>query len=221
MTAPVPPSNRQIPLDLPVRTALGAEDYVVSASNRDAVAWLDRWPDWPGPALAIYGPQGCGKTHLAHVWQARSRARFLDATLPDGPPPAANLILDEIRLPEERLFHLYNHVTAAGGSLLILSREAPARWPVRLADLASRLASIPAIAVAAPDDALLAAVLAKHFADRQLAVGADVIDHLAHHIERSFAAAAETAAALDSAALAQQRRPSLALAREVLKQLGH
>jgi chromosomal replication initiation ATPase DnaA len=221
MTVPPPPSHRQIPLDLPVRTALGAEDFVVSASNRDAVAWLDRWPDWPGPALAIYGPEGCGKSHLAHVWQARSRARFLDAATPDGPPPAAHLILDETRLPEERLFHLYNHVKAAAGSLLILSREAPARWPVHLPDLASRLASIPAIAVAAPDDALLAAVLAKHFADRQLAVGADVIDHLARHIERSFAAAAETAAALDSAALAQQRRPSLALAREVLKQLGH
>ena len=212
-----PPPNRQIPFDLPVRAALGVEDFVVSASNRDALAWLDRWPDWPGPALAIYGPAGCGKSHLAHVWQSRGGARFLDGTEPDGPPPAPNLILDEIALPEERLFHLYNQLKAAGGSLLILSREPPARWQVRLPDLASRLASIPAIAVAPPDDALLAAVLAKHFADRQLAVTADVIDYLAHQIERSFTAAAATAAALDRAALAQQRRPNLALAREVLR----
>lgn len=215
------PTGGQLPLDLPVRTALGAEDFVVSDSNRDAVAWLDRWPDWPGPALAIYGPPGCGKSHLAHVWQSRSRARFLDAATPDGPPDSTNLILDATAFPEERLFHLYNHVKAAGGSLLILSREAPARWPVSLPDLASRLASIPAIAVAPPDDTLLAAVLAKHFADRQLMVTADVVDHLVRHIERSFAAAADIAAALDSAALAQQRRPTLALAREVLKLFGH
>ena len=220
MPAPTPPSG-QLPLDLPVRTALGAEDFVVSTSNRDAVAWLDRWPDWPGPALAIYGPAGCGKSHLAHVWQSRSNARFLNVTEPEGPIPAPNLILDEITLPEERLFHLYNQMNAGGGSLLIVSREAPARWQIRLPDLASRLASIPAIAVAPPDDALLAAVIAKHFADRQLVVTADVIDHLARHIERSFAAAAATAAALDRAALAAQRRATLALAREVLKSLGY
>ena len=220
MPAPTPPSG-QLPLDLPVRTALGAEDFVVSTSNRDAVAWLDRWPDWPGPALAIYGPAGCGKSHLAHVWQSRSNARFLNVTEPEGPIPAPNLILDEITLPEERLFHLYNQMLAGGGSLLIVSREAPARWQIRLPDLASRLASIPAIAVAPPDDALLAAVIAKHFADRQLFVTADVIDHLARHIERSFAAAAATAAALDRAALAAQRRATLALAREVLKSLGY
>lgn len=221
MSAQKPPPAGQLPLDLPVRTAVGAEDFVVSASNRDAVAWLDRWPDWPGPALAIYGPAGCGKSHLAHVWQARSNARFLHGTEPEGPPPAPNLILDEVALPEERLFHLYNHLKANGGSLLILSREAPARWPVTLPDLASRLASIPAIPVTPPDDALLAAVLAKHFADRQLIVTADVVDHLTRHIERSFAAAAEIAAALDSAALAQQRKPTLVLAREVLRSQGN
>lgn len=221
MPAQKPPTSRQIPLDLPVRTALGVEDFVVSASNRDAVAWLDRWPDWPGPALAIYGPAGCGKTHLAHVWQSRCGARFLDAKDPEEPPAARNLILDEAAFPEERLFHLYNHLNAGGGSLLILGREAPARWQVGLPDLASRLASVPAIAVAPPDDALLAAVIAKHFADRQLVVTAAVVDHLARHIERSFAAAAAIAAALDRAALAQQRRPTLALAREVLRTLGH
>jgi len=220
MSAQTPPPTGQIPLDLPVRTARGAEAFVVSASNRDAVAWLDRWPDWTGPGLAIYGPAGCGKTHLAHVWQARSNARFLDGREPEGPPPARNLILDEITMPEERLFHLYNHLKASGGSLLVLSREAPARWDIKLPDLASRLASIPAIAVTSPDDALMAAVLAKHFADRQLVVTADVVDYLARHMERSFAAAAEVAAAVDSAALAQQRKPTLVLAREVLKTIG-
>ena len=118
-------SPQQLSFDLPARAAMGAADFAVSDCNRDAVAWLDRWPDWPGAILAIYGPAGCGKTHLAHVWQTRSAARFLDQGF-SGRPPDGNLVLDGARLPEEDLFHLINHIRAAGHSLLILDREAPA-----------------------------------------------------------------------------------------------
>jgi chromosomal replication initiation ATPase DnaA len=215
------PQNRpeQLPLDLPVRSAMGAADFVVSESNREAVAWLDRWPDWPGAALAIYGPAGCGKTHLGHVWQSRSGAFFID---PAADParldrlPEGQLVLDGVRLPEEHLFHLINHVRARGATLLILDREPPARWTVRLPDLASRLAAMPAVGVQAPDDALLAAVLAKHFSDRQVEVAPGVIDYLVRQIERSFIAAATTARLLDRTAMARGVAISLKLARDVL-----
>jgi chromosomal replication initiation ATPase DnaA len=114
------------------------------------------------------------------------------------------------------LFHFLNRLRELRGSLLLLHREAPARWPVQLPDLASRLAAIPAIAVAEPDDTLLAAVLSKHFADRQLTVGDDVIDFLVRHIERDFAAAATAVAAIDQAALSSRRRITLPLVRQVL-----
>lgn len=210
----------QLPLDLPVRSAMNAAGFVVSDSNHDAVAWTDRWPDWPGSVLAVYGPPGCGKTHLAHVWQERLRgansaARFLT---PSGLEqlPKENLILDGIRLPEEHLFHLINHVRAERLSLLILDREAPARWAVRLPDLASRLASVPAVEVLAPDDTLLAAVLAKHFSDRQVEVAPEVIAYLVKQIERSFTAAETAARRLDRAAMAKGSAISIRLARDVL-----
>jgi len=206
----------QLPLDLPVRNAMNAAGFVVSDSNHDAVAWLDRWPDWPGSALAVYGPPGCGKTHLAHVWQARSEARFLDPGALEQLPEGEHLILDGIRLPEEHLFHLINHVRAQQRSLLILDREPPARWAVRLPDLASRLAAVPAVAVLAPDDTLLAAILAKHFADRQVDVAPEVIAYLVKQIERSFIAAETAARLLDRAAMARRSAISIRLAREVL-----
>jgi len=205
----------QLPLDLPVRAAMNAAGFVVSESNHDAVAWADRWPDWPGAILAVYGPAGCGKTHLAHVWQARSEARFLEPAALER-LPRENLILDGIRLPEEHLFHLINHVRAERLSLLILDREPPARWAVRLPDLASRLASVPAVAVLPPDDTLLAAVLAKHFADRQVEVAPEVIAYLVKQIERSFTAAETAARLLDRAAMAKGSGISIRLAREVL-----
>ncbi len=206
----------QLPLDLPVRSAMNAAGFVVSDSNRDAVAWLDRWPDWPSGILAVYGPPGCGKTHLAHVWQARSAARFLEPSALEQLPLQESLILDGIRLPEEHLFHLINHVRAQQTALLILDREPPARWAVRLPDLASRLASVPAVAVQPPDDTLLAAVLAKHFADRQVDVAPEVIAYLVKQIERSFTAAEIMARRLDREALARRAPISIKLARDVL-----
>jgi chromosomal replication initiation ATPase DnaA len=208
-------SPQQLSFDLPVRAAMGAADFVVSDCNRDAVAWLDRWPDWPGSILAIYGPAGCGKTHLAHVWQTRSDARFLDSGF-RGRLPGGNLVLDGARLPEEDLFHLINHVRAGKHSLLMLDREAPARWTVGIKDLASRLAGIAAAAVEPPDDALLAALLVKHFSDRQIMIKADLIDYLTRRIDRSFAGAAAAVESLDRAALARGGAVTVKLARDVL-----
>jgi len=212
----------QLALDLPFRPALGVGDFVVSASNRDAIAWLDRWPDWPGRVLAIHGPPGCGKTHLAHVWQARSKAQFFASADAGQLMPQAAAILDwptANELPRDEqiaLFHFLNRLRELDGSLLLLSQVAPARWQVGLADLASRLAAIPAIAVDPPDDLLLAAILTKHFADRQLSVGDEVIDFLTRHIERSFDAAARSVADIDRAALSSRRRVTLPLVRQVI-----
>jgi len=210
---------QQLPLDLEYRPALGMADFVIAPGNRDAVAWIDRWPGWPSHALAIHGPRGSGKSHLAHVWQARSKAAFLDrAPAADASLPAA-IVLDAPQdWAEAALLHLYNRVRESGGHLLIVSETPPARWPVALPDLASRLASIPAVALAAPDDDLLVAVMAKQFADRGLEVNEDVLRYVASRVERSFAAAADVVTRIDRAALAQQRRVTLALARACLSE---
>ncbi len=212
-------TGHQLPFDLPPRNAMGAADFVASRSNEAALALVEAWPEWPAPWLAVHGPAGCGKTHLGHVFQEKAgdNTLFLSAPtiLPDLPEKPI-LILDEPQLDETAFFHLINRVKSESGSLLILSREAPARWNVKLPDLASRLKAIPSVEVAAPDDALLAAVLVKHFADRQINVAPDVIDYLLKHVERSFAAAAETAERLDHAALAEGRAITIPLVRRVL-----
>jgi chromosomal replication initiation ATPase DnaA len=213
----------QLPLDLGFRTALGRADFLIAPCNAVAVAWLDRWPEWPGTALALWGPEGSGKTHLVEVWRARSGAAKIEpvaltsARLPQllGAARAA-AIDDAAGTDEEALLHLFNLLAERQGHLLLAAREPPARWPLRLADLRSRLLASPAVAVEAPDDALLAGVLVKLFGDRQLRIGEDVIGYLLPRIERSFAAAQDIVAALDRAALAGQRAVSVKLAREIL-----
>lgn len=221
-------SGVQLALDLGHRPALGRDDFLVAACNRDAVAWLDRWPDWPAGGLAIVGPAGCGKSHLAGVWRAASGAPALAASDLDGAEPITLLsgaracVIDDgdrgiAGTPRERaLLHLYNHLRELGGQLLLTGRAPPARWPIDLPDLRSRLAALPAVAVGPPDEALIAAILVKLFADRQLRVGQDVIMFLIARIERSFEAARQIVAAIDRAALAGGRAVTIKLARDVL-----
>jgi chromosomal replication initiation ATPase DnaA len=214
---------RQLALDLGHRPALGREDFLLAPSNADAVAWLDRWPDWPAPALAIYGPEGSGKTHLAQVWRARSGASLLAAAALSAaavPALAAQpvVIEDADRGVDERaLLHLYNLLAERRLHLLLTGRRAPARWPLGLADLRSRLNAAPAAALAPPDESLVGAVLVKLLADRQLRVGDEVVGFLLARLERSFAAAQRIVAALDRAALAQRSNITVPLARQVLQ----
>ncbi len=197
--------SAQLTLDLGHRPALGREDFLVARCNEDAVAWIDRWPDWPGPALVIHGPPGCGKTHLAQVWRQRCGAAQ-DSVVEDADRP-----VDDVAL-----FHLFNRRAEDGRHLLLTARTPPAHWQGRLPDLVSRLAAAPTAAIGAPDDALIAQVLVKLFADRQLEVGAEVVSYLVTHMERSFEAARRTVAAADSAALAAKRRVTVPLVRTVL-----
>ena len=219
----------QLALDLGHRPALGMDDFLVTPCNREAVAWIDRWPDWPGPALAIHGPPGCGKTHLAHVFRARSAAKLiapeaLGRTEPDGLLGEARVcMLDDAgrvaggSVGERALLHLYNVVAERQGHLLLAARKPPGRWPVGLPDLRSRLAAMPAVSVGAPDDELIGALLVKLFADRQLRVGQDVVAFLLTRMERSFDAARRMVAAIDETALAERRNITVPLVRDVLR----
>lgn len=214
--------GRQFALDLGHRVALGREDFLVADCNSDAVAWLDRWPDWPGPGLVVHGPAGCGKTHLAHAWRAVSGAGSVTGRdLGAGGRPTGSLVVDggdEAR-DEETLLHLLNRVGEQGAYFLVTARSAPARWPVRLPDLRSRLNALPAIAVGPPNDAVMAAVLVKLFADRQIRVGEEVIWFVVARMERSFAAAGRLVERLDAAALETRRKVTVPLARRVLDDL--
>jgi chromosomal replication initiation ATPase DnaA len=217
----------QLSFDLPQQVALGPDDFFVSAANEQAFAMVGDWQGWPAGKLALIGPPGSGKSHLARVWQSLADAQILHSTaVPPGPmpPDGAHLVIEDMeQLPagaEEHLFHLHNHLAQTGGRLLLTSVEPPVRWPIALPDLASRMQGTAVIRLDDPDDRLLAALLMKLFADRQVMPPPDVITFLAARIERSHAAAARVVAQLDAAALAQGRGLTRAFVRSVLDNPG-
>ena len=222
----------QLPLTLGHKVALGAEDFLVAPCNRIAAEWIERWPDWPFPALILVGPSGSGKTHLAQLWRARSGAEPVDPAQADverlaalaGTVRAAS-VDDADRVAghpaaEAALLHLYNLMKAAGGHLLITAQHPPAAWGIGLPDLASRLNAAMVASIDPPDDSLLASVVLKLFADRQIEVGEELVRYLLAHGERSFAWMARAVESIDRAALAAKRPATVALARDVVPGLG-
>jgi chromosomal replication initiation ATPase DnaA len=192
-------------LPLVYRPRLSEADFIVSDANRDAVHWLFDPAQWPMPRCLLIGPPGSGKSHLAAVFAARQPATIIDD---------ADHIADG-----ETLFHAWNAATI-DKPLLLTAARLPRHWPQQLPDFASRIAATPQIRLSDPDDPLIAAVLAKGFADRGLRVGDDVIAWLVLRIERSFTAARDVVARLDALALAERRDITVPLARSLLDEQG-
>jgi chromosomal replication initiation ATPase DnaA len=220
MTSRKSASSDQITLDFDHIAADGIEDFMPAPCNQEALAWLARWPDWPAPALILHGPEGAGKTHLATIWVARCDGLDLAPELGDVLElDASRCYLLDPAAPvqdEVKLLQLYNRLREDGGSMLLTATRPVSQWTIDLPDLRSRLAAAPSVAIGAPDDQLLAALLLKLFGDRQLSVSEPVIHYLLTHMERSFAAARDLVEKLDRLSLARKRPITIPLARLAL-----
>lgn len=188
---------------------------MVSASNQAAVDAIDAWPLWPGGKLALVGPAGSGKTHLAQAWAARTGATTAKA---GRIPGAAGPILAEDAdrfVDEELLFHLVNRADA-GATLLITGRTTPGRWPAVLPDLRSRLNALTVATIDSPDDAVLLGIMEKLFTERNIRPKPGVTSYAIRRIERSARAVQELVRRIDEWAGEEKREVTLSLVRRVL-----
>lgn len=212
----------QLTLSWEMSPALGRGDFIVADGNRQAVAFIDSWPDWHG-AAAIHGPTGSGKSHLVAAWAAAADAKILTASALNletvsqlGARDAIAIEDVDNALPSDlrdrALFALFER----GAPFLLTGREPAASWPTVLPDLTSRFNALLSFPIWAPDDALLAALARKLFTDRQLQVPEAVIAQMIVSLERSPSAIRDFVARADARALAEKRPVTTSLIRELL-----
>ena len=217
---------RQLALALDHAESYARDDFLPGPGNAAALALIESWPGWPANAVALAGPEGSGKSHLASIWAAASGARTMSGRVLGESDLLASLatgalVVEEAPAADERaLFHLINLAREEECFLLFTARTAPTLWRAAIPDLASRLRALPVVTVQAPDDAMLRGVIVKLGADRQLALDESVVRYLLSHIERSFAAARAAVIALDNEALRKGRPVSRALAAELFRDNG-
>jgi chromosomal replication initiation ATPase DnaA len=216
---------RQLVLDLDHSVSFAREDFLSGPSNVAALTLIERWPDWPSRIVALTGPEGSGKSHLAAIWADESGARVLSPkflSIADVPGTLATgaLVVEDLEaedLDEHALFHLINLAREEDAYVLLTSRYAVASLPVTIRDLASRLRALPAVMVTPPNDVLLRSLLIKLASDRQLALDESVINYLVNRIDRSFAAARNAIQTLDDEAMRRHRPVTKALAVELFR----
>jgi chromosomal replication initiation ATPase DnaA len=214
---------QQLVFDLPLRPALGRDDFLVGDSNAAAVQLIDQWPNWPARAAILVGPPGSGKSHLGEVWRQKSGATLVASEtlsahhLPELMARGAVLVEDVDRSPlhETALFHLLNLVAQDKGHVLFTTRT----WPlplIVLADLQSRLNAAAVVGILPPDDGLLRGVLVKLFGDRQIAVDEALISYLLNRMPRSLDMARLLVARIDAAALQRKVEITRSFAGQIL-----
>ena len=221
---------QQIPLDLGHRNALGRDDFLIAESNKDAVAWIDLWPEWPAPCVVLYGPVASGKTHLGAVWAEKAEAVCVKAkdlqfdTVRDIADLAKNLIIEDAddlignRATETGLFHLYNICKEEKKTFLLTLQEPPVRRDFEVKDLASRLRAAPTVAIREPDEDLLAAILVKNFNDRQLRLSGEALAYILPRIERSFESVRDLVEKIDRQAMIEKRNVTIPFIRTLMDQ---
>lgn len=218
---------QQLPLDLPVSPAYGVYDFLPSASNAEALAWIKCWPAWDATGLVLWGEKKAGKTHLAHIWRKKTGAVYytLADIAEDVPalvlePQVQAVVVDNVGENSEAahrfLLPLYNIMVEKGGAVLLVASKPAVDWPITSPALVSRVKALPHVEILPPDDGLLTALLIKQFTDRQILVSKEVIEYLATHMERSFDAASRLVDTVDKASLAARRKVTVGLVKEVL-----
>lgn len=225
-------NTQQLPLAFEHQPYFGKEDFMVADCNAQAFAYVENWPNWEFFALCLYGPTGCGKSHLANMFSDNvSIATHYPYKIPHIKAVDVKLetalklfeqhnclIVEDLhdKLNQEAIFHLYNHYRNQGGFILFTSTTAPARLNIALPDLRSRLNIIPSIEIKEPGDDLLQALIVKLFTDRQVIITPDILNYIVGNMQRSYAFARKLVIEIDNISLARKHAVSIPIVKEAL-----
>ena len=216
--------SKQLLLNLRTFPSMGREDYIVSSINKDAVIWLDIWPNWPSLGFIVCGPSGSGKSHLASALQTLSHgfsieAKNLEESKLDFITENKCLIIEDIHKfkSEKLLLHIYNLMAERKNNLMFTSNLPISKINFKLLDLKSRILSMPQINIGLPDDELLKNLFIKQFSDYGVIVELEVINYLIKRVDRSFESIINVVNSINALSLEKSKKITIPFIKKVLK----
>lgn len=215
----MPPKN-QMALDFPHYADYSAANFLEMKGNVDAFVAIKQFPQKEGEVLVIYGPKGCGKTHLLNIWNDRKGDMVIDGDkLDEVPFNLRKVAIDDLqnanKKQQENLFYLFNHIVSTGGSLLV-SSDTPVAQMDLMPEIQSRLLTAPQIEIKQPEEQGLQMLLVKWAHERQLHLEPAVLSFLLSRADRNIADLHDMVAKLDELSLEQKRKITIPLIKEAL-----
>ena len=215
----------QLIFNFPFTTNYFEEDFFVSSSNFEAYKLIETWPKWPSRNINIYGPTGCGKSHLANILKKKINSFFINASDISNNSLALIklkecLIIDNYQnnIEENLLYTIINQTHQSNQYVIINSDQPISSLEIKLEDLKSRLSSFSKITIDLPTDDLIKVVLTKNFSDKQIQIDNKLIDFILKHINRSYEDIFNFIKKIDELSLSTGKSININLIKKVLKQ---
>ena len=214
----------QLTFQFPFKTSYYEKDFFVSSNNFAAYRLIESWPSWPGKKINIYGPTGCGKTHLSNILNKKIDTLLIKAS------DLNNAVLNRLKLKkclrvddykgniEENLFYtILNQINQSNQYIVINSLKPVKKSNVKLNDLKSRLESFINLGIDLPTDDLLRVIITKSFSDKQIKVNVKLLEYILKNIDRSYEKIFKFIKDIDIISLSSGKAININLIKKVLK----
>ena len=218
--------SQQLIFNFPFKKTYSSQDFYVSKNNFNAFKLIESWPQWPSRFINIFGPKGCGKTHLANILSSKIGSLIISANIIDNGvideyKTKECLIIDDFNndIEENLLYSIINLALQDNKYLIISSPISLKKFKIKLKDLNSRFTSFIEVGIDLPTDDLIKVILTKNFSDKQISISKKNIDYILNNIDRSYEKINLFSNLLDNLSLEKAKPVNLQLIKDVLKKI--
>ena len=219
--------SEQLIFNFPFKKSYSSQDFYVASNNFNAFKLIESWPKWTSRFVNIFGPKGCGKTHLANILMSKIQCIMISSKKVNDEilnkfKTKECLIIDDFNnnIEEKLLYSIINAAVQDNKYLIISSSVSLKKFKIKLNDLSSRLTSFVEIGIDLPTDDLIRVILTKSFSDKQIKISKKNIEYILKNIDRSYEKINLFANSIDKMSLAKAKPINLNLIKKTLGELN-
>ena len=215
----------QLVFKFPFKTKYYEQDYYVSSNNFSAYRLIESWPNWPDKWVNIFGPRGCGKTHLSNILKKKINSveilnaeNITDETISKFEKLNCLIIDNYEKNIDEKTFYSILNSSKQLDTYVVINSFLPIKdIEFDLKDLRSRAKSFMNLGIELPTDDLLTVIISKFFSDKQIELNPKISEYIIKNTERSYEKVFKCIKEIDDLSLSSGKSININLIKKVLK----